>query len=245
MADGNDADKEPGFYDGFLAAAGLFANPVVFASLYNVAATGIGLEAGQYDLLGWLEGVSFLVVTAIIAAALFSKVTKGTGLSAGPLGLLGLSEGLSFLSLLGAILVFPGRELGVVGNPETAMINVPEVTAQVVAVVGPLVSSVVATVTDAASNVEMPADVSSIKLPDAASLKLPEGSPDLSSAQSLFSSIKLPDIKLPEGLPDVSSIKLPEGLPDVKLPDMKLPDLPDVSLPDVELPATSTSDVPE
>ena len=77
-----------------------------------------------------------------------------------------------------------------------------------VAVVGPLVSSVVTTITDAASNVEMPADVSSIKLPDAASFKLPEGAPDLSDAQSLFSSIKLPDIKLPESLPDVSSIKI-------------------------------------
>ena len=90
------------------------------------------------------------------------------------------------------------------------MINVPEVTAQVAAVVGPLASSLVSTVSDAASKVEIPSDVSSLKLPDASSLKLPEGTSDLStSAQSLFSSIKLPD---------VSSIKLPESIPLWQLP---------------------------
>lgn len=220
---------EPSFTDGFLAAAGLFANPLVFFSEYNTAATGIGLDSGQYNLLGALEGVSYLVVAWVILAALYSKVTKGSGLPAGPLGLLGLTEGLSFLSLLGALLVFPGREFGVVGNPETAMINVPEVTAQVAAVVGPLVAQGTALVSEQVSKI----DTSSLKLPD------------VSSLSEQVSKIDVSSLKLPEGLPsvDISSLKLPEGvsLPDVsslKLPEgVSLPSMPEgLSLPDVKLP---------
>ena len=226
-------DEPPSFTDGFLAAAGLFANPLVFFSEYNTAATGIGLESGQYNLLGAVEGVSYLVVAWVILAALYSKVTKGSGLPAGPLGLLGLTEGLSFLSLLGAILVFPGRELGVVGDPATAMINVPEVTAQVAAVVGPLVAQGTALVSEQVSNI------------DTSSIKLPEGLPDVSALSEQISKIDVSALKLPEGLPsvDLSSLKLPEGvsLPDIsslKLPEgVSLPSLPEgLSLPDVKLP---------
>ena len=232
-------DEPPSFTDGFLAAAGLFANPLVFFSEYNTAATGIGLESGQYNLLGAVEGVSYLVVAWVILAALYSKVTKGSGLPAGPLGLLGLTEGLSFMSLLGAILVFPGRELGVVGDPATAMINVPEVTAQVAAVVGPLVAQGTALVSEQVSNI------------DTSSIKLPEGLPDVSALSEQISKIDVSALKLPEGLPsvDLSSLKLPEGvslpslpeglsLPDVKLPE-GMPGMPLDSAPPVDAPAAA------
>ena len=138
-----DAEEGPGFTDGFLAAAGLFANPIAACSLYNVAATGSGLPAGPYDLLGALEGVSFLVVAGICVAALVSKVTKGSGLPAGPFGLLGLSEGLSFLSLFAALLVFPLKEFGIVGDPQTAAVDVPAATAAAAAFLAPLVAHLI------------------------------------------------------------------------------------------------------
>ena len=221
----SDSVDDNSFYQGLAAGTGLFANPIVLVSLYNVAATGTGLPAGPYDLLGALEGVSFLAVAAVVAAALFSKVTKGSGLPAGPLGLLGLAEGLSFLSLLGSLLVFPLRELGVVGDPATAAVNVPALTAEVAAVVGPLIASVSATASEAAygflgtvggesggtsgaaldlgslfSGVSMPS------MPDLSSLSMPD-MPDM------------PDMPpMPEGMPSLPS--LPEGLP-------SLPSLPE------------------
>jgi len=214
---------EPGFFEGFGAAAGLFANPIVSLSLYNVASTGGGLDPGPYGLLGALEGISFLVVFGIVAAALVSKVSRGSGLPAGPLGLLGLSEGLSFLSVFG-LLVFPLKELGVVGNPETAIVNVPAVAASVSAAVGPLAASVSEVLSGALSGA-----FSEVKLPEGLP-SMPgagaEGMPpmpkiDLSAAKSFISSAKMPDLKLPEGVPS-----LPEGLslPDIKMPNIKLPE---------------------
>ena len=218
---------EAGFFAGFGAAAGVFASPIVCFSLYNVAATGGGLDPGPYGLLGAVEGVSFLVVVSIVGAALVSKVSKGSGLPAGPLGLLGLSEGLSFLSVLGALLVFPLKELGVLGNPETAMVNVPATAAAINTVVGPLISSAVE---------EISAAVSAVLSGDGV-----DGLPSASSVNfsSILSSIKLPDVtlpevKLPEGVPS-----MPEGLsiPAVSLPDVKLPPLPEgMTLPEIKLP---------
>ena len=56
---------------------------------------------------------------------------------AGPFGLLGLSEGLSFLSLFAALLVFPLKEFGIVGDPQTAAVDVPAATAATSMAVAP------------------------------------------------------------------------------------------------------------
>ena len=153
---------EPGFFAGFGAAAGLVAAPILLFSVYNVAATGGGLDPGPYGLLGALEGVSYLAVVGIAGAGLVSKASKGTGLPAGPLGLLGLSEGLSFLSLLLAVLVFPLKEFGVVGDPQTAAVDVPALAAAVGEVVSPLVASLVAAVTSAVEQIDLPQVCSSL-----------------------------------------------------------------------------------
>ena len=232
-----DTDEGPGFTDGFLAAAGLFANPIAACSLYNVAATGSGLPAGPYDLLGALEGVSFLVVAGICVAALVSKVTKGSGLPAGPFGLLGLSEGLSFLSLFAALLVFPLKEFGIVGDPQTAAVDVPAATAAAAAFLAPLVAQGLDAAGSALSGLSdgsisggeggLPSfDMSSIKLPDVSSLGLPD-----------VSGLSLPSI---DGLslPDVSGLSLPDvsglSLPDVS--GLSMPDVSGLSMPEVKMP---------
>ena len=206
-------NNEVGFAGGFGAAAGLFANPISLCSLYTVASTGSGLPTGPFGLLGALEGISFLVVAGIVLAALASKATKGSGLPAGPLGLLGLSEGLSFLSLLLAVIIFPAREFNIVGNPETAIVNVPEVAAQFTAVVAPIAASLFGAVQDTVSSAKLPEnlpDVSSIKLPEGmSSFKLPEGMPDVSS-------FKLPEVSLPEGLPSMPTLEPPDATLEIK-----------------------------
>jgi len=234
---------EVGFFAGFGAAAGLFTSPVAALSLYNVASTGAGLHPGPYGLVGVLEGISFLVAVVIVGAALFCKITTGSGLPAGPLGLLGLSEGLSFLSVFGVLVVFPLTEFGVVGNPETAIVNVPAVAAAVGAVVGPLVALLIETVSTAvapllASFIEMISNAVSNAVPG---LQLPEGIPslpdansmpalpsiDLSAVTSALSAVQLPDVKLPDvKLSNIklSDVKLPEGVP--TLPE-GLPSLPE------------------
>jgi hypothetical protein len=67
-------------------------------SLFVLKTTGSGLPAGFFGLEGALEGVSYLVVTAIFGWSVFTKVRTGSGLDAGPLGLVGAAEGLSFLT---------------------------------------------------------------------------------------------------------------------------------------------------
>jgi len=202
------------FYAGFGAAAGLIANPVVFISLYDVAATGTGLPAGPYDIVGTLEGVSFLVVTSILGAAFVSKIRSGSGLPAGPLGLLGLSEGLSFLSLLGCV-VFPLREFGVVGDPATSIVNVPQVTEQAIAAAAPLVATASATLSGLIES-------SGLSLPELPALDLPALDLPAMPAIEMPAMPAMPDLPaLPTELPTVS---LPEGLPEIKLPEMNLPE---------------------
>lgn len=223
------ADQEdPGFYAGFGAAAGLIANPIVVVSLYNVASTGVGLPAGPYGIAGALEGVSFLIITVVIGAAAVSKVKTGSGLPAGPLGLLGLSEGLSFLSLLLALLVFPLRELGVVGNPETAAVNVPEVAEAVRVFVAPYVATLVATVDSLVKE-----GLGGLSLPAMPELAMPDVSsgfamPDVSGfAMPDVSGLAMPSIALPEGLPE-----LPKGLPSLPQGLPEMPALPSITLPE-------------
>ena len=82
-----------------LGVAGVSAQPVIWASLYNVATTGGGLPAGPFGLIGLLEGISYLIIVYIVGTALISKVRTGSGLPSGPYGVLGLAEGLSFISV--------------------------------------------------------------------------------------------------------------------------------------------------
>ncbi len=67
---------------------------------------GAGLPEGPGGALGALEGVSYLIVTALVGWSVSTKLKTGGGLPAGPAGLLGAVEGFSFLSLLGIVLVF-------------------------------------------------------------------------------------------------------------------------------------------
>ena len=85
------------------AAAGLPASLIVLWSAYTKATTGEGLQG---DLLGGLEGVSYLLTLAVVALSLKNKVDTGSGLPAGPGGLVGASEGLNFLALVAAVGAF-------------------------------------------------------------------------------------------------------------------------------------------
>lgn len=84
-----------------IAVAGLCTSPIAFWSEYTLATTGAGLQGS--DLLGGLEGISYLVFVGIVAWSIKTKVQTGSGLPAGPSGLIGAAEGISFLALLGAI----------------------------------------------------------------------------------------------------------------------------------------------
>lgn len=90
-------------------ALGLIANPIVLWSEYTLKTTGAGLQG---DILGGIEGISYLVILAIVGWSIKTKVATGSGLPAGPAGLLGAVEGFSFLSLLGGIIVFGLQLLG-------------------------------------------------------------------------------------------------------------------------------------
>ncbi|KAL1493501.1 hypothetical protein AB1Y20_017206 [Prymnesium parvum] len=94
-------------------AALAVANPVVWLSLCSLSATGGGLPAGPYGLLGALEGVSYVLVVGSVGAALLRNRSDGN--AAPPLG---LAEKLSFLSVLAAVVVLAGllREQGCVPN---------------------------------------------------------------------------------------------------------------------------------
>ena len=91
----------------------------MWVSLYFVATTGGGLPAGQFGLIGALEGISYLIVVGFAGASIYKKVTTGSGLPAGPAGLLGAAEGLSFLSILAGVAVLAvisGGDQGCVPN---------------------------------------------------------------------------------------------------------------------------------
>jgi len=246
------SEAPPGFFSGFSAAAGLAANPVVFLSLYDVAASGTGLDPGPYGLVGALEGVSFLVVASFVVASAYSKVTTGSGLPAGPLGLLGLAEGLTFLSLIGALLVFPLRELGVIGDPATSILDVPALTASLAVTVLPLLSSVRDAIAAAVGTVSLeglsvPQGISAdgMSLPTLEGLQapsLPDGVtlPSLEGLKASISSLSLPTISLPD-----APLSLPDGLSVPSLPKgLSLPSLPEgISMPSMpQLPDGIPSD---
>ena len=138
-----DADS---FSAGFGAAAALLANGVVGLSLYNVASTGHGLPSGPYDMLEHLEQISYVIVSAVLGATVLAQAQQGRGLPDGPLGLVGLSQYLSYLSLLAALLVLPLTKLGVVGDPQTALLNVPVLTEAVRAPLEALLAALLATI---------------------------------------------------------------------------------------------------
>ena len=86
-----------------VAAAGLPSSLIVLWSSYTKATTGAGLQG---DLLGGLEGVSYLLMLALVGLSLKEKVSTGGGLPAGPGGVVGASEGLNYLALLAALGAF-------------------------------------------------------------------------------------------------------------------------------------------
>lgn len=83
-----------------LAATSLPASGILLWSAYTKATTGEGLQG---DLLGGLEGVSYLIVPALIALSIKTKVDTGSGLPAGPGGLVGAAEGIAYLALTAGI----------------------------------------------------------------------------------------------------------------------------------------------
>jgi hypothetical protein len=99
----SDSDSEVSAPVLVVAAAGLPCSVVVLWSSYAKATTGAGLQG---DLLGGLEGVSYLVMLALVALSIKEKVQTGGGLPAGPGGVVGASEGLNYLALLAAIVAF-------------------------------------------------------------------------------------------------------------------------------------------
>mmetsp|Transcript_12824 Transcript_12824/g.36795 ORF Transcript_12824/g.36795 Transcript_12824/m.36795 type:complete len:140 (-) Transcript_12824:1709-2128(-) len=80
------------------AVAALPLELLCFWSEYTVVTTGEGLQG---DVLGGLEGLSYLAVLGMVAWSLKVKVSTGSGLPAGPSGLIGASEGLAYLAVLG------------------------------------------------------------------------------------------------------------------------------------------------
>lgn len=83
-----------------LAAASLPASLLLGYSAYTKATTGEGLQG---DLLGGLEGVSYLIVLGLVALSLKTKVSTGAGLPAGPGGLVGAAEGVAYLALTAGV----------------------------------------------------------------------------------------------------------------------------------------------
>lgn len=84
-----------------VAVAGLALSPIAFWSEYTLATTGAGLQGS--DILGALEGISYVAFVGIVAWSLKTKIQTGSGLPAGPNGLVGAAEGVSYLALLGAL----------------------------------------------------------------------------------------------------------------------------------------------
>ena len=70
----------------------------------------------------------------------------GSALSEGPLG---VCEGISLVSFLGIIIVFPLLQLGVVGSPETATLNMLEISESMNDAGKALMPSVLGVVADA------------------------------------------------------------------------------------------------
>lgn len=97
-----------------LGVVGTKMSLIVFISEYVLKTTGCGLPAGPCGIIGALEGISYLGVSAIAALSIYTKVKTGSGLK----GVLGLAEGLSFLAIaVGLIvLVFQISDYGFIPN---------------------------------------------------------------------------------------------------------------------------------
>jgi hypothetical protein len=78
---------------------------VVLYSEFTLKATGCGLPAGPFGLLGAAEGIGYLAVVGLAGYSLYTKVRTGTGLPAGPGGILGAAEGLSLATVPAAQLL--------------------------------------------------------------------------------------------------------------------------------------------
>ena len=105
-----------------------------------------GAELSRQFALEHLEQISYVIVSAVLGATVLTQAQQGRGLPDGPLGLVGLSQYLSYLSLLAALLVLPLTKLGVVGDPQTALLNVPVLTEAVRAPLEALLAALLATI---------------------------------------------------------------------------------------------------
>ena len=101
-----------------LGGVGTTMSLVMLCSEYVLKTTGCGLPAGPFGVIGAVEGISYLGVTALTAFSVFTKVKTGSGLPAGPKGILGLAEGLSFLAIVVgiAVLLFQVVDYGYIPN---------------------------------------------------------------------------------------------------------------------------------
>ena len=88
----------------------MVASPVCLWSEYTLKVTGAGLQG---DVLGGIEGVSYLVILGIVGWSLYTKKETGSGLPAGPSGLLGAAEGFSYLALVAGLVVFGLNTAGI------------------------------------------------------------------------------------------------------------------------------------
>lgn len=62
--DRKDNNEQGGDESNIWAVVGLFAQPIVWASLANVKLTGAGLPSGPFGIVGALEGISYLILLA-------------------------------------------------------------------------------------------------------------------------------------------------------------------------------------
>jgi hypothetical protein len=88
-----------------LGVSGTLAAFVVLYSEFTLKATGCGLPAGPFGVLGAAEGIGYLAVVGLAGYSLYTKVQTGSGLPAGPGGILGAAEGLSFVAVAAGLVV--------------------------------------------------------------------------------------------------------------------------------------------
>mmetsp|Transcript_2800 Transcript_2800/g.3907 ORF Transcript_2800/g.3907 Transcript_2800/m.3907 type:complete len:226 (+) Transcript_2800:52-729(+) len=94
---------------------GILASVVMLYSENVLKGTGCGLPAGPYGLVGGLEGISYLIVTALGAYSLYANPKSGSGLFMprgcifrrikSPGGVLIVAESLSYLTILFGIII--------------------------------------------------------------------------------------------------------------------------------------------
>lgn len=95
-----------------IGVGGILASLIVLWSEYTLKNTGKGLPG---DILGAIEGVSYLVVLGLTAWSITTKLGSGSGLPPGKFGLLGAAEGLSYMSVAVGLVVlyFQIQDVGV------------------------------------------------------------------------------------------------------------------------------------